>query len=119
RCVLLSNVLYVPMLSHNLISTTYLAQIHGYSILMEGSTISFRRNGELYFEADIDERNQAFVREIEVPSSGSSMAAVGTLPLDLDLLHRRLGHHSDTQKILRKQLVTGAKLTSNQKPDPI
>jgi hypothetical protein len=41
------------------------------------------------------------------------------LSLDLDLLHRRLGYHTDTQTILSKKLVTGAKITSNQKPDPI
>lgn len=109
---------YVPLLSYNLISTTYLSRVHGYSILMEGCIISFRLNGELLFEADIDERNQAFIREIDTPSA-SAMSAVGTLPLDLELLHRRLGHHSETQKILSKNLVTGAKLTSNRKPDPI
>jgi hypothetical protein len=72
----------------------------------------------LLFEADIDERNQAYVREVEFPSSDSALA-VGPLPLDLDLLHCRLGHHTDTQTILSKKLVTGAKITSNRKPDPI
>ncbi|KAJ6547269.1 hypothetical protein B0H19DRAFT_859580, partial [Mycena capillaripes] len=38
---------------------------------------------------------------------------------DQDLLHRWLGHHSDTQRILSKGLVNGANITSNQKPDPI
>ena len=97
RRVILSHVLYVPLLSHNLISPTHLSRIHGYSVLMEGSVISFSRDGELLFEADIDERNQAFVREEVVSHSGSALAAVGPLPLDLGLLHRRLGHHSDTQ----------------------
>jgi transposase InsO family protein len=82
--------------------------------------VRFTRNGELLFEADIDERNQSFVREDDgEPDSDSALSAVGTLPLDLTLLHRRMGHHSDTQKILSKDLVTGVKLTSNQKPDPI
>jgi hypothetical protein len=41
--------------------------------------------------------------------------------MDLDSLHCRLGHHSyaDTKSILSKNLVTGAKLTSTQKSDPI
>jgi hypothetical protein len=85
---------------------------------MKGFVISFNRDGVLLFEADIDERNQAYVREVEFPSSDSALA-VGTLPLDLDLLHRRLGHHTDTQTILSKELVTGVKITSNQKLDPI
>ncbi|KAJ7710906.1 hypothetical protein B0H17DRAFT_1027829, partial [Mycena rosella] len=83
--IYLTNVLYVPLLSHNLISTTYLSRVHRYSILMNETTILFKQNGVLLFEADIDERNQAFVRE----------------------------------KILSKNLVTGAKITSSQKPDPI
>jgi hypothetical protein len=86
---------------------------------MEGSVISFSRDNELLFEADIDERNQAFVREVTSPSVGSAFAASVTFPLDHDLLHRRLGHHSDTQKILSKGLVTGAKITSTQKQNPI
>jgi hypothetical protein len=117
--IILTNVLYVPGLSHNLITTTYLSCVHGLSILMEGSVISFSRDDELLFEADINERNQAFVREVTSSSIGSAFVASVTLPLDLDLLHRWLGHHSDTQKILSNGLVNGVKITSNQKPDPI
>jgi hypothetical protein len=41
--------------------------------------------------------------------------------MELDLLHRRLGHYSyaDTKSILSRNLVTGAKLTLTQKLDPI
>jgi hypothetical protein len=89
-------------LSHNLISITYLTKHHGYCATFEGDLVSFTRNNELYFEADINERNQAFVREVEIPSSGSALFTSGTLPMDLDLLRRRLGHHSyaDTKSIL-------------------
>ena len=118
RSILLTFVLYVPGLSHNLISTTYLSRVHGLSIVMEGCNISFERGGKVLFEADIDERNRAYVREDD-SYSVSALVASSTLPLDLDLLHRRLGHHSDTQRILSKNLVTGAKVTSNQKLDPI
>ena len=110
RPVLLSSVLYVPLLSHNLVSTTYLSRVSGLSVLMKGCIISFERSGAVLFEADIDERNQAYMREV-VSHSGSAFSASGTLPLDLDLLHRRLGHHSDTQRILSKKMVTGVKLT--------
>jgi hypothetical protein len=58
------------------------------------------------------------VRE-DAPDSDLALSAVGTLSLDLDLLHRQLGHHFDTQKILSKNLVTGVKITLNQKPDLI
>ncbi|KAJ7676128.1 hypothetical protein B0H17DRAFT_1238531, partial [Mycena rosella] len=81
RPIYLTNVLYVPLLSHNFISTTYLSRVHQYSILMNKHTILFKQNGVLLFEADIDERNQAFVREVASPSSDSALA-VGTLPLD-------------------------------------
>ena len=63
RSILLTFVLYVPGLSHNLISTTYLSRVHGLSIVMEGCNISFERGGKVLFEADIDERNRAYVRE--------------------------------------------------------
>ncbi|KAJ7106131.1 hypothetical protein C8R43DRAFT_862714, partial [Mycena crocata] len=96
----------------------YLSRMHGYSILMKGCTISFCQGRTLLFEADIDERNQAFVRETDFPSV-SAFSAVATLPLDKELLHRRMGHHSDTNKILSKNLVTGAKITSNRQPDLI
>ncbi|CAK5274257.1 unnamed protein product [Mycena citricolor] len=63
RSVILSNVLYVPALSHNLISTTYLSVHHDYTVLMKENYILFKRNGEVYFVADISEQGQAFVRE--------------------------------------------------------
>jgi hypothetical protein len=57
RPITLTSVLYVPGLSHNLISTTYLSRVHGISVVMEGCNIHFKRGGEVLFEADIDERN--------------------------------------------------------------
>jgi transposase InsO family protein len=121
RHIILTNALFVPLLSHNLISITYLSKHHNYVVSFKGNIVSFTRNNELLFEADINERNQAYVREVGFPSSGSALFTSGTLPMDLHLLHRRLGHHSyaDTKNILSKDLVTGAKITSNHKPDPL
>ncbi|CAK5267338.1 unnamed protein product [Mycena citricolor] len=85
RSVILSNVLYVPALSHNLISTTYLSVHHDYTVLMKENYILFKRNGEVYFVADISEQGQAFVRET----------------------------------VMDKELVTGVRLASARKPDPI
>ncbi|KAJ7664796.1 hypothetical protein B0H17DRAFT_1255937, partial [Mycena rosella] len=44
RPIYLTNGLYVPLLSHNLISTTYLSQVHRYSILMNEHTILFKQS---------------------------------------------------------------------------
>ncbi|CAK5269198.1 unnamed protein product [Mycena citricolor] len=119
RSVILSNVLYVPALSHNLISTTYLSVHHDYTVLMKENYILFKRNGEVYFVADISEQGQAFVRETGFPSAGSALVSTaGTLPIDLSLMHRRPGHHSDTKLVMDKELVTGVRLASARKPDP-
>ncbi|KAH8799541.1 hypothetical protein DL96DRAFT_1637638, partial [Flagelloscypha sp. PMI_526] len=64
RPVILSHVLYVPNLSHNLVYSTYLSKHHHYSILMEGDIIAFHHSGQLVFEADIDDRNTAYIRAI-------------------------------------------------------
>ncbi|CAK5274254.1 unnamed protein product [Mycena citricolor] len=60
QSVILTNVLFVPALSHNLISTTYLSVHHDYTVLMKENYILFKRNGEVYFVADISEQGQAF-----------------------------------------------------------
>ncbi|CAK5281449.1 unnamed protein product [Mycena citricolor] len=92
RSVILSNVLYVPALSHNLISTTYLSVHHDYTVLMKENYILFKRNGEVYFVADISEQGQALVRETGFPSAGSALVSTaGTLPINLSLMHRWLG----------------------------
>ena len=48
-------------------------------------------------------------------------SAATTIPLDLDLWHRRLAHHhlQDVKKLWKKKLVTGMTLDSSAAPDPI
>jgi hypothetical protein len=53
--VILTNVLFVPQLSHNLISITYLTKHHGYCATFDRDLVSFTRNNELLFEVDIKE----------------------------------------------------------------
>jgi hypothetical protein len=126
RPVVLSHVLYVPNLSHNLVSTTYLSKHHQYSIIMEGAIIAFYHSGQLVLEADINDMNTAYIRAATLPSlsSGLPISALPatTLPLSSDLWHRRLGHHSMTHvnKMVKHQLVTGFNIPSSAPaPDPI
>ena len=46
---------------------------------------------------------------------------VSTLPLDLSLWHKQLGHHNydDIERMMSKYLVDGMVLDSDAKPDPI
>ena len=64
--------------------------------------------------------NAAFLDGTTVPLEEYASAAT-TLPLDLDLWHRRLAHHhyEGVKKLLKKKLVTGMTLDSSVAPDPI
>jgi len=93
-------VLHVPALWCNLISVLYLVRWQNWSVLAEGDTISFRRENTLWFTAHINECNSASLEgEMQIAPSSSMViapaapskqfAAAVTLPLDLELWHRR------------------------------
>jgi hypothetical protein len=83
--------------------------------------MSFERPaGMPLFTATIGDSNAAFLDGSTVPLAEYASAAI-TLPLDLDLWHRRLAHHhlEGVKKLLKKILVTGMTLDFLTAPDPI
>jgi len=132
RPIEFQHVLHVPALRCNLISVLYLVRWKQWSVLAEGDTISFRHENTLWFTAHINERNSASLEgEMQIAPSSSmvvapaapskQLAAAVTLPLDLELWHRRTMHHhlGGLKRAIRDKLITGVKITSLATPDPI
>ena len=70
--------------------------------------------------ANIGNSNCAFLDGETAPLVEFASAAT-TVPLDLDLWHRRLAHHhlGDVKALLHCNLVTGMAIDSKSLPDPI
>jgi hypothetical protein len=116
---MLTRVLHVPDLRSNLLSCLYLARHKGFNITISAHAITFKQGGTTLFTATIHSNNSA---ELDGSTAMSETAySVSTLPLDLNLWHRRFIHHNyaDVRAILSRLLITGLKLDSNASPDPI
>ena len=121
RPVEFSRVLHVPDLRNNLLSVLFLTRHKGFTVTINVSRMSFERpTGSPLFVASIGHSNAAFLDGETVPLAEYASAAT-TLPLDLDLWHRRLAHHhlAGIRTLMDKQLVTGMTLDSKSAPDPI
>ena len=83
--------------------------------------MAFRRPpGPPLFIANIGNSNCAFLDGETVPLVEFASAAT-TIPLDLNLWHRRLAHHhlADVKALLHRNLVTGMAIDSKSLPDLI
>ena len=83
--------------------------------------MAFRRQpGPVLFVANIGTSNCAFLDGETAPLVEFASAAM-TIPLDLDLWHRRLAHHhlANVKALLHHNLVTGMAIDSKTAPDPI
>jgi transposase InsO family protein len=118
-----TNVLYVPSLSSNLFSVLYLTMHRHFSVSIEKDTLNFIRGAQTMFQAKISpSTNAAFLVGESVPvEEFASLSSTITLPLDLDLWHRRLCHHhlAGVKKLLSGNLVTGFRLDAQADPDPV
>ena len=117
-----SNVLYVPDLRNNLLSVLYLSLYKGFSINIEGDLMDFRRDDKTFFVATINSSTTAYLQgnTIPIPES-ANLSSSTTLPMDLELWHRCFCHPSFPvlKKMIKDDLVSGLKITSPSKPDPI
>jgi len=115
-----TNVLYVPILSSNLLSVLYLTMHRSFTTLIEKDTLHFIRDNRIHFQPQVSARNSAFLlgQTIAVQHI-ASLSSSSPLPLDLALWHRRLCHHhfAGVKKLLSGNLVTGFKLDSRADPD--
>jgi transposase InsO family protein len=121
RVVEFTRVLHVPDLRNNLLSVLYLTRNIGFTVHINSSHMSFERpTGTPLFVATISGSNAAFLDGSTVPLAEYASAAT-TVPLDIDLWHRRLAHHhlAGVRTLLDEGLVTGMKLDSKAAPDPI
>ncbi|OAX30718.1 hypothetical protein K503DRAFT_704906, partial [Rhizopogon vinicolor AM-OR11-026] len=93
----------------------------GFTMTINASKMSFERpTGSPLFVASIVDSNAALLDGETVPIAEYASAAT-TIPLNIDLWHRRLAHHHLTgvRTLLDKKLVTGMTLDSKTAPDPI
>ncbi|GBE78927.1 predicted protein [Sparassis crispa] len=120
RPVEFTRVLHVPRLRNNLLSCLYLVHQKGFRIHIESKFMTFLHSRQTLFVASITENYTAFLDGTVQPAPESAQA-ITTVPLDLNLWHRRFAHHNyaDVQKMIREELVTGLMLDSKQQPDPI
>src|ERR1700760_4744545 len=118
-----TRVLYVPELHNCLLSVLYLTKHRGVSVHIEGGVVKFIKAGELLFTATAagDENIAYLDGNIAKSHSANLTSTIQTVPLSLDLWHRRLGHHVHTlvSAMKSRDLVTGMALSTSEKPDPI
>ena len=115
-----SRVLHVPALRNNLLSCLFLTKHKGFTIYINSKAMHFNRDNTTLFYAPISNSISAQLDGHVVPEFESANL-VSTLPLDLSLWHRRCAHHgyADIAKMEREEMVTGIRIESKQKPDPI
>ena len=103
-------VLHVPALNNNRF------HVHINKDIME-----FTWNGSVLFTASVNNRSVGYLNGHTISTDSESVHVVSTLPLNLDLWHRRFFHCNlhDVQKLSKDNLVEGLKLDSKAKPDPI
>jgi hypothetical protein len=117
-----TRVLHVPALRNNLLSCLYLTRQKSLTMVVGSEYMDFFKDGTLLFQATITSNNIGTLDGVVIPADVSQSAGLAsTLPLDLNLWHRRLAHHSyaDVKKMINQNLVTGLDLQFKQHPDPI
>ena len=120
RDVELSRVLHIPALRNNLLAVLYLTRFKNFTVHITSHSMNFIRDNTTLFTATISSENIGYLDGSTIDIS-ENVQLVSTLPLDLTLWHRRLGHlnHDSIKKMLRQDLVTGLTMNSKAKPDPI
>ena len=123
QSLLYSRVLYVPQLQSSLLSVLFLTRHKDYEIFIDSQQIQFIRYSRIVFTASINSQTAALLDGITVPASLPVETAnlSSTLPLDLSLWHRRLGHtnYGYVKELHSKDMVNGMKISNMSRPDPI
>ncbi|EJF57826.1 hypothetical protein DICSQDRAFT_12682, partial [Dichomitus squalens LYAD-421 SS1] len=81
----------------------------------------FYHQGELRFEAKVDEHNRGYLLGHTIAQPKNVLSASTACEEDLDLWHRRCSHVNldDLRSIIRKDLVQGLTIRSKRPPSPI
>ena len=91
RDVQFSRVLHVPALRNNLLAVLYLTKHKSFSVHITGDHIDFERDKTVLFTASINEDNVGYLNGSTIDLN-ESVHLVSTLPLNLSLWHKQLGH---------------------------
>ena len=120
RDVEFTRVLHVPALCNNFLSVLYLTKYKGIDVHISSITMDFYDQKSWLFSATINDDDIGYLNSSTVDIMKSVQLA-STLPLDLYLWHKWLGHHnySDIRKMISNELVDGLVLDSKAEPDPI
>ena len=126
RDVEFTRVLHVPYLKTNLLSVLYLTKQKNFHVHIYKDNIQFSLNGSVLFTALVTDRIVGYLNGHTIDATSVvvervNVSSTSTLPMNLDLWHRRFFHYNvnDISKLSKLELAEGLILTSNHKPDPI
>ncbi|KAJ3910869.1 hypothetical protein F5877DRAFT_86864, partial [Lentinula edodes] len=97
RQVLFSRVLHVPSLNNNLLSVLYLTKHKGFTVQILRDTMEFTLNDSVLFTASVNNKSVGYLNghTISIGTEDESAHIGGTtLPLNLELWHRRFFHYN-------------------------
>ena len=90
-----TNVLHVPALRTNLFSVLFLSMHRNFIISIKKDTLSFQLGDQTMFQAKVNSSTVAYLQGTTIPiSEAANLSSATTLPMDLELWHRRLCHPS-------------------------
>jgi transposase InsO family protein len=120
QAVEFTRVLHVPDLRNNLLAVLYLTRHKNINVHITSKSMEFCRNDKVLFTATINEQNMGYL-DGQTVDKMESVYMTSTLPLDLSLWHRRLGHHNyeGIKKLVNHKMVHGLVLEQKGNPDPI
>ena len=80
----------------------------------------FKRDGKTLWTATVTDSHIGILDGITEPIAEYANMSVA-LPLDMQLWHRRFGHHSfaTIEKMIKDDLATGLVIDSKLQPDPV
>ena len=93
----------------------------GYTVTLQDASVLFYHQGELRFEASVNEHNTGYLCGRTIPQSNTALSASTACEEDLALWHQRCSHVNldDLRSVVRKDLVLGLTICSKRQPDPI
>ena len=120
RDVVFTRVLHVPALRNNLLAVLYLTKYKNIDVHISRNKMDFLDHKTLLFRASISDDDVGYLDGSTVDIM-ENVHLASTLPLDLSLWHKRLGHHNydDIKLMISKNMVDGLILDSKAQPDPI
>ena len=81
------------MLRNNLLSCLYLTKHKGIRMEVDSSKMYFKRDGATVFTASVTQHNTGIL-DASTELIPEFANATSTLPMDINLWHRRCAHHS-------------------------